>query len=541
VSTEETPEPEIGSGAGGVAAASATVAAWTLVSRATGFVRVAVVAATLGATYLGNTYGATNYIPNLTLELVSGSVLGSLLVPPLVRALDARGRGDAERLAGTYLGVVMAALAGVAILAALAAPLLLRLFAAGVSDRTVAGDQLELGWKLLALQVWQIPLYGLVQVATAAQTARGRFALAAGAPVIENVGIMAVMGTYVLVYGTGQRLDDLGMGPVLLLGGGSTLAVAAHAATQWFGAYRSGLTLRPRLGWREPEVRSLIASTRLTLRLTVLTSSRTFGALIVANTVAGGVVAFQVGLNFLWLPSALGARPVAVALQPVLARLHHRGLADRFRAEFVRGLSVVIFFAIPATLFYVVLADPLAHLVANGQFNTDAGLDLMIATLAGLGLGVMGDSGYVLSFYASFAHDDVRSPYRAMAVAVLVAAAGMVVAAVAFDGRDTLLALGIAYSLSNLVGAWRLAHAVAPRIGHEGAVRSMLRALAAGAAGAGPAYLIGVVIPGDVGRALHAVTLFAAAVVGGAIYLGVQHAFRAPELDFLRGMLRRRG
>src|SRR5581483_7749541 len=36
----------------GVATASGTVAAWTLVSRATGFVRVAVVAAVLGATYL---------------------------------------------------------------------------------------------------------------------------------------------------------------------------------------------------------------------------------------------------------------------------------------------------------------------------------------------------------------------------------------------------------------------------------------------------------------------------------------------------------
>ena len=535
---QEPPEPE----SSGVASASATVAAWTLVSRATGFVRVAVVAAALGATYLGNTYGATNYIPNLTLELVSGSVLGSLLVPPLVRALDARGRSDAERLAGTYLGVVLTALAGVAIVAALAAPLLLRLFTAGVSNRDVAGDQLELGWKLLALQVWQIPLYGLVQVATAAQTARGKFALAAGAPIIENVGIMVVMGTYVLVYGTGQRLDQVGIDPVLLLGGGSTLAVGAHAAAQWFGAYRSGLTLRPRLGWREPEVRSLIASMRMTLRLTILTSSRTFGALIVANTVAGGVVAFQVGLNFLGLPSALGARPVAVALQPVLARLHHRGLADRFRAEFVRGASVVIFFAIPATLFYVLLGDPLAHLVANGQFNTHAGIDLMAATLAGLGLGVLGDAGYVLSFYASFAHDDVRSPYRAMVVAVLVAAVGMVIAAVAFDGRDTLLALGIGYSLSNLVGAWRLAHAVAPRIGRDGAVRSMLRGLVAGAAGAGPAYLLGVVLPGDHATRLQYVgCLLAAGAVGGAVYLVVQRAFKAAELAFFKEMFRRRG
>jgi putative peptidoglycan lipid II flippase len=514
---------------------------WTLVSRATGFLRVAVVAATLGATYLGNTYGATNYIPNLTLELVSGSVLGSLLVPPLIRALDGHGPAAAQRLAGTYLGVVLTALTAVALVAAIAAPLLLELFAAGVSDRDIAGDQLEVGWVLLALQVWQIPLYGLVQVATAAQTARGRFALAAGAPVIENVGIMAVMGAYVLGFGTNLGIDDVGFGPLLLLGGGSTLAVAAHAALQWWGAHRAGINLRPRLGWREAEVRDLIASLRQTLRLTVLTSTRTFGAMIVANTVAGGVVAFQIGLNFLWLPAALGARPVAVALQPLLARLHHRDAFDRFRTEFIRGLSVVLFFAIPSTVFYIVLADPLAHLVSGGQFGTDAGVDLVIFTLAGLGVGVVGDSGYVLSFYASFAKDDVRSPFRAMAAAAVVAAVGMTAAAVFFDGRDTLLALGLAYSLSTIVGAWRLAHSVAPQVGRDGAVRAALRALVAAAAMAGPIYVLAAVVPGEnAGRFWLGMALLGAAVVGGAIYVLVQRAWHAPELEFVGDMVRRR-
>ena len=528
-------------GAAGVAAASGTVAAWTLVSRATGFVRVAVVAAVLGATYLGNTYGATNYIPNLTLELVSGSVLGSLLVPPLVRALDRSGRGAAQGLAGAYLGLVLVALTGVAVIAAAAAPLLIRLLAAGVTDRDVAGDQAHVGWILLTLQVWQIPLYGIVQVATAAQTARGRFALAAGAPIVENVGIIAVMGAYSAIFGL-HPVDDVSGGQMLLLGGGSTAAVACHALLQWWGAYRGGLTLRPRLGWKEPEVRDLMRDARMTLRLTILTSTRTFGALIVANTVAGGVLAFQVGLNFLWLPGALGARPVAVALQPVLARLHHREAFERFREEFVRGLSVVVFFAVPATVLYVVLADPIAHLVANGQFRTSHGLALVTATLAGLGAGVIADSTYVLALYASFAKDDVRSPYRAMALAALVGAAGMAFAAIAFDGRDTLLALGLAYSLSTFVAGWRLAHRVVARVVRSGVDRAALRALAASAAMIGPAYLIAITLPGShAGRASQAAALVVATLVGGAIYVGLQRAWGSPELSFFAQAILRRG
>src|SRR4029077_19164304 len=117
---------------------------------------------------------------------------------------------------------------------------------------------------------------------------------------------------------------------------------------------------------------------------------------------------------------------------------------------------------------YVTLADPLAHVVANGQFRTSHGLALVVATLAGLGIGVVADSAYVLSIYASFARDDVRSPYRAMAWAAVVAAFGMAAAAVFFDGRDTLLALSLAYSLSTGVAAWRLAHRVAPSVVRAG-------------------------------------------------------------------------
>lgn len=525
-------------GAAGVAAASATVAIWTLVSRATGFIRVAVVAGTLGATYLGNTYGATNYLPNLAHELVAGSVLGSLLVPQLVRALDLGGREKAERVAGAYLGVVLAAFAAVAAVVALAAPLILEVFSAGISDRDTASDQQHVGWLLLCLQAWQIPLYGVVQIATAAQTARGRFALAAAAPSIENIGVMAVMVTYAVLYGTGNSVGGVGTGEILLLGGGSTLAVGLHAATQWWGARRAGITLRPRWDVRSPEIKELLVRARLAFGLSGLSSARTFGALAVANTVPGGVLAFQVGLNFLWLPASLAARPVAVAIQPVLARLHHRDAARRFREEFVRGMSVVLFLTVPAGLAYIALSEPLAHLVAYAEFDTTQGLALVVATVAGLGLGVVGDSAYILAVYASFARDDAHAPFAAMRWGIVVAALGMAVAMVFFEGSERLLALAIGYSLSVSTAAWRLSSRVGEHGGAPpGGLRSsVLRAGAAGTIMAGPAYLLGAVLPGpDPGKGVQLACLALAAVVCLGVYGALQRWWRAPELDFFLG------
>ena len=72
-----------------MAANSATVAAWTLVSRVTGLLRVVVIGAVLGPTFLANTFLATNTVPSLIFAAVAGPVLGLVLVPSVV-ARDAR-------------------------------------------------------------------------------------------------------------------------------------------------------------------------------------------------------------------------------------------------------------------------------------------------------------------------------------------------------------------------------------------------------------------------------------------------------------------
>jgi putative peptidoglycan lipid II flippase len=69
---------------------SMIVAAWTVLSRVTGLLRFAVVGAVLGPTFFGNTYQFTNSLPNLVYYgFLAGSLFPSLLVPALVRHIDA--------------------------------------------------------------------------------------------------------------------------------------------------------------------------------------------------------------------------------------------------------------------------------------------------------------------------------------------------------------------------------------------------------------------------------------------------------------------
>ena len=53
----------------------------TAASRSIGFVRVLVVAAILGTTYLGNAYQSSNSVSNVLFELIAAGALSAVLVP----------------------------------------------------------------------------------------------------------------------------------------------------------------------------------------------------------------------------------------------------------------------------------------------------------------------------------------------------------------------------------------------------------------------------------------------------------------------------
>ena len=78
IAHEERPEQE---GSSALVRNSLTGSVWTLISRMTGLVRIVVVGAVLGATYLGNTYQAINSLPNLIYYQL---LAGSLFAVPLV-------------------------------------------------------------------------------------------------------------------------------------------------------------------------------------------------------------------------------------------------------------------------------------------------------------------------------------------------------------------------------------------------------------------------------------------------------------------------
>ena len=90
--TEEVP------GSSRLARSTVTMTVLTGVSRLTGLVRVVVVAAVIGDTFLGNTYQSTNTVPNILFELMAAGTLQAVLIPTLVRLRDRGDEAEGERV-----------------------------------------------------------------------------------------------------------------------------------------------------------------------------------------------------------------------------------------------------------------------------------------------------------------------------------------------------------------------------------------------------------------------------------------------------------
>lgn len=515
---------------------SLTVAAWTVISRVTGVAKIAAIGAVLGPTFFGNTFQFTNSLPNLVYYgFLAGSLFSSLLVPALVRHIDAGDGSASERVAGGFLGMTLVALAVLTPVVVALGPLLLRVAAPG----RVGAAQERVGFLLIIMFVPQVFFYAVIGTATAVMNASRRFALAAAAPALENVGIIAVLVATTWIFGSESSLEHVPTGELLLLGLGTTGAVALHAVTQWWGARRAGVLLVPRAGWRNAEVRVVIRRTMPSLAQASLYVIQLLAILLVVNRVPGGVVAFQIGLNFYTLAVAIGATPVALSLLPRLARIHVQGDMALFRDTMVRGFALGLFVTVPAAVGLLTLAAPLARAVSFGRMGSATGVAMVEVTIATLAMGVIAQTIFMIGMYASYARKDTRSPLRSMFVQAATCLA-LLTGALFLHGTAVVGAAGLAFSTSMIVAACHLNADVRRRAwgGSARLLPSAARIAVGAAVMAAPAWLTAIVLTHVVsGQLGDWLALFAATAVGCATFVGVQALWRTPELSWVTGGL----
>ncbi|HEY9557334.1 MAG TPA: lipid II flippase MurJ, partial [Acidimicrobiales bacterium] len=431
------------------------------VSRAVGFVRVLVIAAVLGTTYLGNAFQAANSVSNVLFELLAAGALSAVLVPTFVDLLDQGDDEGAEEVAGGVLGVAVVVLGVVSLVGIVAAPLLARALTVGVPADTVE-DQRELITHLLRFFVPQVVLYAAGTIATAVLYAKRRFAVTAAAPIGNTVVMVAFLLLFRSAAGPGPGLDlDSGERWLLVLAG--TGGVVAFVGTLLVACRTSGFRLRPRWLGRDPRIVAVLRHSGWGVVLHSAGGALLGAAIVGGSAVEGGVVAYQVGWVFFLAPYAVLAQPIHTAILPELVAEGREDLS-RFRASIRWSLERMALFVLPVSAAMAALALPAMRIVSFGE-AAESGPELLAAAVAALAFGLFPYGAFLLLARGFYALGDSRTPGL---VSVAVAAVGVVLIAVVApltDGAARVAVLGAGHSVAYLIGAAVLLVGLARRTG----------------------------------------------------------------------------
>ena len=455
-------EPTAPARATSTARAAAGMGTITAVSRALGLVRVLVVTAVLGVSYLGNAFQQANSVSNVLFELLAAGALSAVLVPSFVELLDRHDKAGAEQVAGGVLGVALAGLGIVTVVGVAGAPWLARALTAAAPDH-VRADQQELVTYLLRFFVPQVMLYAAGTVATAALYALRRFAVTAAAPIGNTVVMVACLAAFRAVAGTDPGLD-LSTGEQLLLVAAGTGGVLAFVGVLVGACELAGFRLRPRRPRRDPRVHAVLRHSGWGIVLHTGAGLLLGAAIVAGNGVEGGVVAYQVGWVIFLAPYAVLAQPVHTAILPELVTEARESGPARVAVSLRWSLERIALLVVPATAGMVALALPAMRSVAFGATGPE-GSEVLAAAVAGLAFGLLPYSAFLLLARGCYALGDSRTPG---VVSVASAVAGVVVMAagsLALDGTARIFALGIGHSAAYAVGVAVLGVRLARRTG----------------------------------------------------------------------------
>ncbi|MEU9413903.1 murein biosynthesis integral membrane protein MurJ [Streptomyces sp. NPDC051000] len=550
-----TPAPTKPAGkASGLLKSSALMAAGTIVSRITGFLRTLVIGGAIGVVTLNDTYQVANTLPTMIYVLVGGGALNAVFIPQLVRAMKNDDDGG-EAYANRLLTLVMVLLGAVTVICVLAAPVFITMMSPTIADNP---DRMDVAVSFAHYCLPTMFFMGVHVVLGQILNARGRFGAMMWTPVLNNVVVIATFGAFIWAFGgfTSTGMNESGITPegVRLLGLGTLLGLVVQSLAMIPYLRDAGFRPRLRFDWKGHGLGKAAGLAKWTfffvlanqIGLVVVTQLATWAGEVAAKQGHGGtgITGYNYALLLWQMPQAIITVSVMTAVLPRISRSAHDGDAAAVRDDISYGLRTSAVAIVPCAFAFLALGVPMATLLYAGSGADDAqniGFILMA-----FGLGLIPYSVQYVVLRGFYAYEDTRTPFYNTVIVAAVNAGVSVIAFLVLPERWAVVGMAAAYGLGYAVGvgvAWRR---LRTRLGGDldGAhvMRTYTRligacvpaAVVAGAVAYGVTQWLG---NGAAGSLAALVTGFIALA---AVFLVAAKRMRVEELNSMVGMVRGR-
>ncbi len=512
-------------------ARAGVVGAGTLFSRVLGLLRDMTLAAVFSRDATDAWWVAFT-IPNALRQLLGEGAVSSAVVPALAEKLATEGDEGARRFFARVRGASLVALLAATGLGMVFAGPLTELFAGGFRARP---GELERTIALTRTVFPYIFFMGTAAMGMAALNANRRFGVAAFAPALLNVALIAA------ALGLPGVLSASGIDPVQSLAIGALAGGALQVAAQWPALRAIGYARAPRLEL-SPDVRAAAARMApLTLGIGVYYVDLVLSRRFLSELGPGAQSYFSWAMRLCDFPQGVFVMALSTAALPSLSTLAAKGAKDELAKTWAHGMGLGMFVALPASAALVAIGEPLVvTLFQRGAFDAQAAHETARA-LAWQGGAVWTVAGVRQIVPALYAVGDTRTP---VVVSILDLAA-FIALAVALRGPMGHVGVSVAVAGSSFVQMALLLVAVRMRLGSLGGAAlgaSLARSVAASAVASGAAWAAAraATSAGDAGAIARALPGIAGALAFGVAFVAAARAMGSRELVEVGGALRRR-
>ncbi len=532
---------------------TAVMSVGTGLSRITGFLRLAALTFALGVTRLSDTYNVANTTPNILYELALGGILSSVFVPLFVDWMKTAGREEAWKVAQRILTLATVVLGGVAVVGAVAAPWILRLYLSGSNaPPQVYAAQVTLGVFFLRWFMPQIVFYGIGAAATGILNANRRFGVPMFAPILNNLIVIATFLTYAAMRGgVGASPGSITTAQQLVLAIGTTLGVFTMTVALWPSLRGIGFRWGWRFDWGHEAIRRLARLAAWVVVYVVANQVAYLVVIVLAGRVEGGQTVYPAAFILFLLPHSIVAVSIFTALMPSMSSSWVERDIAGFVGRLSQGIRSTTFLIVPAAAGYLVLATPITRLLLQRGQTSAADALLISRTLQMFAVGLLFFSLFQLLSRAFYSMQDTRTPalVNIAAAAVNVAVDLWFVFGLHTGVRGLALGHAVSYMFSSMVCVVLLRRRLGVLDGARIAV-TLAKVVAASALTAaaawGAAWAVAHAIPVEaaatgasaaLGRALQ---VGAGVVVGLLVFAAAAFSLRIREADAVRETLARR-
>jgi putative peptidoglycan lipid II flippase len=415
------------------------VSLMTMLSRIAGLIRDMVYLNIFGADRLMDAFLVAFKIPNFLRRLFAEGAFAQAFVPVLSEVKTQRGNEAVKALVDRVAGTLSVVLGGVTVLAIVAAPGIIFLFAPGFRSDPF---KFQLAADMLRITFPYLLLISLTAFAGGILNCYNRFGASAFTPVLMNL----------VMIGFALWVAPLMEQPVMALAWGVLVSGFVQLGFQVPYLRQIGMLPKPRMGFRDPEVKRILnLMVPAMFGVSVSQINLLLDTILASFLVTGSVSWLYTAERLTELPLGLIGIAVATVILPSLSAKYAEKSHDEFKAMLDWALRVIVLVGLPSSIAMGLLAEPLiAALFMHGKF-TAQDVQMSAAALQALSGGILAFMLIKVFAPGYFSRQDVKTPVKVGIIAMVANMAFNLVLVLGFDMAH--VGLSLASTLSAFLNA----------------------------------------------------------------------------------------